>query len=423
MATHSWKSMSLAAALVLAAAHPADAQVVCDGRYHWIDVPGTKCMDGTATGLQYACLNGSASGPLLVYVEGGGGCFDGATCDCQADANGNCQNSNAGIVINHFNRAQSWDGQLWGQAQSTSSEPFDFGQQAAFSGPASPFKRDWNILYIPYCTGDGHAGDRQRHYQTIDGRTIDAWHHGFTNVALDLLRARKLFPSPSKVAVWGSSAGSIGADCNLERFRQQWPDVPMWAMMDAGYPFSTAWTPSEAATFGGAAGPLEPGFSEAARALGLWHSGDDGQIIADTCPAVIAPDAQGYNLLFVQLYNSLHLPDVRKAFTDDYADATMEGFSCQFLGAAQDADGTCDSAFRAGLLDAAAQIGDDPNYRVYYHDGSCHTERESDGNASCDFDVTPTSGMVQDGVAFSDWVNAWIAGDPKIPNPAFFNVK
>ena len=73
--------------------------------------------------------------------------------------------------------------------------------------------------------------------------------------------------------------------------------------------------------------------------------------------------------------------------------------------------GTYTGAVRKLLVDVADRaIAGAPEYRVYYHDGACHSERDADGNnaevgsvPSCDYDQ-----MVQDGVKFSDWVRGWM---------------
>ena len=99
---------------------------------------------------------------------------------------------------------------------------------------------------------------------------------------------------------------------------------------------------------------------------------------------------------------------MQKALTDDYSDQAVASFACLF-GATPDPDGSCKTTV-ANTLKAEFQdvISTASNYKVYYHTGICHTEREFDGNTvangsdpSCDWDVTPTSGMVQDGVALT----------------------
>jgi hypothetical protein len=198
-----------------------------------------------------------------------------------------------------------------------------------------------------------------------------------------------------------------------------------------GFPFSKSWTPFDAAAFGGSARVLSSEASDWSFEWGAWHKEAQGEVIADTCPAVVPPDATGWGLLYVQRYNRLDLPDVRKGFVDDYRDQTVEFYACLF----DPTNSQCAGDVRATLLDAAAQLDDDPNYRVFFHEGICHVEEVGDGNTvangsdpSCDFDVVPAdwtpssgtlpaSGMVQNGVRFSDWMNALFSEDGRYTNP------
>src|SRR5215471_3585142 len=42
--------------------------------------------------------------------------------------------------------------------------------------------------------------------------------------------------TPSKVVIWGSSAGGVGADCNLLKFRLAWSATSMWELSNGGPP-------------------------------------------------------------------------------------------------------------------------------------------------------------------------------------------
>jgi hypothetical protein len=372
------------------ARHPREA--ICDGRFHYLQVPGTHCMDATPTGFEYACLTGSPASPLLIVLDGGGACFDGDTCNCMPDANGVCMNLDAGIFRIHFGEAQSDDGRDWADTR--------FGQTAFFAGPTSSFNRNWNVVHIPYCTGDAHGGHAVRDYIASDGTHINAHHDGYENVTRDLGVIQSLFPRPSRVAVYGASSGGLGVDCNIGQIRATFPQGKMYAFNNSGLPFEFAFT---------------PGVSDAARTWGIWHPGEGGLVVADTCPIQAPPGATVWDVSDVESFNRLHLPDVRKALTDDYSDDVMQFFAC-LLGAATDPSGTtCAGAVANILNDVADRVitATEPNYRVYYHTGTCHSMREQDGNPdpTCDFDQ-----MEQDGVAFSGWVAQWINDSPSWSN-------
>src|SRR5205814_7365144 len=119
-------------------------------------------------------------------------------------------------------------------------------------GPTSPFNQAWNIVEIPYCTGDVHAGDRVRSYSN-GGRILTAHHRGYRNFKYDLAIIKSLFANPAKVAAWGSSAGAFGLDCNLTQLRGAWPGTSMWTMADGEAPYVSLYVPlvpSAAASWG-----------------------------------------------------------------------------------------------------------------------------------------------------------------------------
>ena len=137
-------------------------------------------------------------------------------------------------------------------------------------------------------------------------------------------------------------------------------------------------------------------------------------MVERTCPIYPPSGSTHWSIGWVKNFNAQVLPNVRKAFTDDYSDTVVSQFACLW-GAAVDPDGTCTSAVTSALnLEFTDIISSASNYKVYYHSGICHVEREADGNTvaggsdpACDFDK-----MQQDGVYFHDWVNAWINGSP-----------
>src|SRR3974390_1610295 len=92
-----------------------ESEAVCDGIFHWVDVPGNVNVDGSMTGFEYLCQTGSADGPLLIYLGGGGVCWSGDTCDCQPNALGECTGPNSVIVYGFANRSTSDDGLRWAQ--------------------------------------------------------------------------------------------------------------------------------------------------------------------------------------------------------------------------------------------------------------------------------------------------------------------
>lgn len=173
----------------------------------WVDFPTSACDDGTPTGIG---VNPSATSTnVLVYFEGGGACWDYNTC----------------VTLN-----------------TSAHGPFGMTQfQAVVAGVGgtvvdrataqSPFK-DWNLVFVPYCTGDLHAGSADPTY--TNGTASKTIHHrGHTNALAFLSRLAATFRTPAKIAVAGSSAGGGGAVFNYPAFRAYWPTTSMYLVDDS----------------------------------------------------------------------------------------------------------------------------------------------------------------------------------------------
>jgi len=172
------------------------------GEWTWFDFPGTRCLDGSATGLG---VNLSASSKkVAVFLMGGGACFDAATCFTVANPNGykkpSFQNDVSSGLLSRgaFNR----------------------------DDPDNPF-RDWSYVFIPYCTGDVFAGDNPAGYNGFQ-------HFGYTNMGRYLERIVPTFRDSELVVLSGSSAGGVGAAFNFDRTQEAFGDVPVFLLDDSG---------------------------------------------------------------------------------------------------------------------------------------------------------------------------------------------
>jgi len=361
--------LAAAAALAWFIGFPTIAFAICDDdQWHWVDVPGTQCLDGSPTGFAYVCFPElGPQAPLVVYFEGGGGCFDAATCACENSCTGPgpyggcCNSPTATYISDHWDRSYSCDGQGWGTCTpKLSSDP---AQSAAFNGPTSAFNdgaiHRWNFVDIPYCTGDGHIGPGSTHdfVDPNNGAPYTAHINGFPNVQHDIAALQNLGFAPSKLALWGSSAGGFGAECGMQTWAQSFPTALQMFAMDNSMP--------------GFYPPFAPG---AASANVFWG-------LAETCPFVLAEGDTRVGLDGVMRYNAINLPNVRKGFTDDYRDYAVSGFMC-FLGASPEPNGTCSDATLRTLQDETRDImAGNGNSKFFYHSSNCHAEKEGDGNA------------------------------------------
>jgi hypothetical protein len=256
--------------------------------------------------------------------------------------------------------------------------------EAAFTGSTSAFGTSWNQAFIPYCTGDVHAGNKLQTYTTSGGGKVTAYHKGWNNFNAsqgDLVKIGGYF-SPTKVAVWGASAGGMGADCNLGAIQAHWPTLPMYEMNNSGTPFSYFYTnPSTVGeTWGTFAIAVPP--------------------IVLTCPFVLG----AWSPNNTAIWNDDYLTTVRKAFVDDYRDLTINYFSnLASCGTGYDPN-SCDVEPQDSVDFLSQQLAGESNYKVYAHVGSCHAEREDNGGRTeCNYDT-----QVAHGVNFKDWVRGWM---------------
>lgn len=170
-------------------------------------------------GGDYVCGNGSAykffvnpsltSDNVLIYYEGGGACWDYASCSGQSGIRG-AANPN-GIP----------DDYMEGFSIPAIMSPFIFR--------AHPWERvdtqNWTIIFVPYCTGDIFIGDNSKTYVSEDGTELDWRHNGFKNTQgiLDWMKNgpfKHHFDAIPKLMVTGCSAGGAGSILNYHFIRQ-----------------------------------------------------------------------------------------------------------------------------------------------------------------------------------------------------------
>jgi hypothetical protein len=173
--------------------------VMVDGgnNYAWqrVALPGTKCGNGS----QYKFfVRRTASPNLLFFFEGGGACWDYDTCSGRAGVLG-AANPN-GITDDYMT-----------QFTAKYVSPIVNGADPGIPGRSRTdlVTKDWNIVYMPYCTGDVHVGNRQTTYvDTTGGQPSLTWNHsGYTNTMAAVSWAHAQIPSVSKLLVTGFSAG------------------------------------------------------------------------------------------------------------------------------------------------------------------------------------------------------------------------
>ena len=201
---------------------------VVDGgnNFNWqrIELPGTYCSDGSQ--YKFWVHDNALSTNLVVLYEGGGACWDYATCSGQTGKLG-AANPN-GIANDYINRTK---------ARFVS--PIVNGED-----PGLPLIRDknaiatkgWDVAYMPYCTGDVHIGNNIVTYTDDSGVSppFNFFHTGYNNStkALDFLASH--FPNINKMLITGFSAGGVASTAIYQEARERLQPKQGFMLNDSG---------------------------------------------------------------------------------------------------------------------------------------------------------------------------------------------
>ena len=286
----------------------------------------------------------------MIYLEGGGACFDFITCIGVAHSDGFNASTLASIASSSGDRGI-----------------FDRDNEE------NPL-REWNYVFIPYCTGDVHAGSNEDGY---GGRT----QVGYDNVGHYLTRLVPTFSDASEVLLSGSSAGGFGAAWNYDRVQTAFGCTPVNLLDDSGPPMDDAYMKA----------CLQQQWRD------LW--GLD-ETVPPGCPDCSNEDGGG--LSNFARYLAGKYPDRRFGLLSTMEDTTIR----TFFGYGYSA--SCSSAmrmpadeFRAGLLDLRDRLlAPYDNFQTFYVEGDQHT-----------FLGRPVGDVSTGGTGLGPWITQLIEGD------------
>ncbi len=325
---------------------------VTDKTWTWIPFSDTQCRDGSETGV--AVNLNPASTKVMIYLEGGGACFNTITCG--------------------------------GNPSKFGAPEFDKWKNRTFHGvmdrtDASSAVKDWNIVYVPYCTGDVHAGNNPA--GAVPGTTLTQAFVGYANVGKFLKRLVPTFTTATQVLLTGVSAGGFGAAANYDQVAKAFGNVPVDMLDDSGPLMEDPYV----------AQCLQDSFKT------LW--GLD-TTVASACGA----DCTG-NPNFMLGYLG-HIAKTYPARKFGLIESTADGTITNFFGfGASNCTGFTPvpaATFEAGLQDIRAKLAASPNFGAFYFPGNAHTTL---GSAELD---TRSTAAEAGTVKLSDWVTAFVGG-------------
>lgn len=86
----------------------------------------------------------------------------------------------------------------------------------------NPFK-NWNMLLVPYATGDFHAGTNDFQFKTEKGENRILHHRGYDNYRVLIDKVKEYVPSPEKLLVTGFSAGGFATALLTDDLTEHFP--------------------------------------------------------------------------------------------------------------------------------------------------------------------------------------------------------
>ncbi|HET9665648.1 MAG TPA: pectin acetylesterase-family hydrolase [Desertimonas sp.] len=158
---------------------PATETVAADTDWEKV-VPGGDCACADGSEFNFWVREADPA-KVVLYLEGGGACFDPTTCA--------------------FEDSSPYDWNI-----SPDDDPSLMSGIFDFANPQNPFA-DYSFVHVPYCTGDVHLGDRTREY--APDLTVE--HVGMVNGTAALSYLAENFADAAQVVVVGRSAGAVAS--------------------------------------------------------------------------------------------------------------------------------------------------------------------------------------------------------------------
>ncbi len=166
---------------------------------HTFPVDKARCLDGSPFKVSVREAQHYA---VLLYLEGGGACWDEATC--------------------HGSRPMT--------KRSASAIPLEMRDTGILNRyqPTNQYVGA-SVVHASYCDGSMWLGDQDVTY----GETL-TYHRGLANVSAAVDTMKRRFPHPSVIILAGSSAGGYGTMSAYVVARNRYPGTPIVIFNDSG---------------------------------------------------------------------------------------------------------------------------------------------------------------------------------------------
>lgn len=176
-------------------------------KWEMVELPassGASCGNGTP--YRFFVNRTPFTSKTVVMYEGGGACWEKGTCENKGGVLLSAVNPD-GIPSNYMS---DWNRQA------------HLGLVTPFTARLHPLQavqtQSWNIVYLTYCTGDVHTGNKVTTYSD-DAGTIAWYHRGAVNAKAVTAWMAANLPKPDVLLLTGFSAGGTGSTANFAQMR------------------------------------------------------------------------------------------------------------------------------------------------------------------------------------------------------------
>jgi hypothetical protein len=180
---------------------------------------GASCSNGSP--YRFFVNRTPFTSKTVVMFEGGGACWE--QQGCKGGTKLSAVNPN-GVATNYMTDLNT-------QAHLGLVTPFT----ARIDPLQSVQTQSWNIVYVTYCTGDVHTGNKVNVYNNVDpANPMTFYHRGDVNAqALSAWMAKNM-PKPSQLLVTGFSAGGVGSLAQYDTVRSAVKPTRSSLLSDSG---------------------------------------------------------------------------------------------------------------------------------------------------------------------------------------------
>lgn len=194
------------------------------GFFRWeaVELPassGASCGNGTP--YRFFVNRTPFTSKTVVMFEGGGACWDQAACKGGTLLDAVNPDGIPANYMSDFNRQAHW------------------GLVTPFTARIHPLQavqtQSWNIVYLTYCTGDVHTGNKVGVYNNVDpSQPLAYYHRGAVNAKAVAAWMAKNMKQPEHLMLTGFSAGGVGSAALYPAFRETLAPKKMALLSDSG---------------------------------------------------------------------------------------------------------------------------------------------------------------------------------------------